>query len=494
MPEAAYRISDRSRRIATNRLDRSQRSELGQFLTPSSLADFMASLFKKWEKKSCLLEPGAGVGSLIESSVHEFFRKSESGSALEITAYEIDNALLPFLRENLGKFRVEGIYALKPVSCEVIADDFITQTTAGLFSERRKFTHAILNPPYKKISSSSSYRNLLRHEGIETTNLYAAFLALTIALMRDGGEIVAIVPRSFCNGPYFRQFRKWLLDKVAIRQIHLFESRTEQFADDAVLQENIILHLERGATTNSVVISSSRNAMLDNFSEKTVAAHDVIKPLDPEQFIRIPANQILGPTYPFHCHLKELGIEVSTGPVVDFRLKKYLLHDAQENTAPLLYSHHFRNGGLKWPRAHKKPNAIIVNEETKRWLMPRGWYTVTKRFTSKEERRRIVAHIVDPNLLEGEYIGFENHLNVFHSKRFGISAELARGLSIFLNSSMVDNHFRSFSGHTQVNATDLRTMSFPSRQALISMGNSAGTKSELSQEIIDELVEVNGER
>lgn len=44
------------------------------------------------------------------------------------------------------------------------------------------------------------------------------------------------------------------------------------------------------------------------------------------------------------------------------------------------------------------------------------------------------------------------------------------GLSYWLNSSIVDNFFRTFSGHTQVNATDLRTLRFPSLSALRALG------------------------
>jgi adenine-specific DNA-methyltransferase len=36
---------------------------------------------------------------------------------------------------------------------------------------------------------------------------------------------------------------------------------------------------------------------------------------------------------------------------------------------------------------------------------------------------------------------------------------------------MVDNFFRTFSGHTQVNATDLRALRFPSLSALRSLGH-----------------------
>ena len=60
-------------------------------------------------------------------------------------------------------------------------------------------------------------------------------------------------------------------------------------------------------------------------------------------------------------------------------------------------------------------------------------------------------------------LGFENHLNVFHEDKRGLPENLAHGLAAFLNTTAVDDHFRRFNGHTQVNATDLRLMKYPSR-------------------------------
>ncbi len=74
--------------------------------------------------------------------------------------------------------------------------------------EDERFDCAILNPPYRKIRTESREREFLRAIGVETSNLYAGFLAVTARLLASGGEMVAITPRSFCNGPYFEPFRR----------------------------------------------------------------------------------------------------------------------------------------------------------------------------------------------------------------------------------------------------------------------------------------------
>jgi hypothetical protein len=189
--------------------------------------------------------------------------------------------------------------------------------------------------------------------------------------------------------------------------------------------------------------------------------------------------------------LTEIGIEVSTGPVVDFRLKEYLRKMPEKGTVPLLYPCHFSRQSTQWPLENvKKPNAILFNPETKKWLYPNGFYTVVRRFSSKEEKRRIIASVVEPGVFQkAEFLGFENHLNVFHEGRKGLPESLAKGLAVFLNSTAVDDNFRRFSGHTQVNATDLKLMKYPCRDALISLGNWAARHDELTKNMIDVQIE-----
>jgi hypothetical protein len=186
--------------------------------------------------------------------------------------------------------------------------------------------------------------------------------------------------------------------------------------------------------------------------------------------------------------LADLGLQVSTGPVVDFRMKEYLLDMPESDAVPLLYPGHFSGSGVEWPKAGmKKPNAIQRNSNTEKWLYPNGFYCVVRRFSSKEEKRRIVASVVNPGAFNGaQALGFENHLNVFHDSKHGLPQTLATGLAVFLNTTAVDDVFRRFSGHTQVNATDLRLMKYPSHEALTKLGEWAMNSGALTQAMIDE--------
>ena len=482
--EAREAAIETARRSANQELDPLQKAKLGQFMTPASVARFMAGLFSERSTEEIrLLDAGAGVGSLTAAFLGRF-----GGRGVAATAYEVDRHLAAYLRRTLASEPAPSLGA------SIFERDFIHDAVfhrVGQDRNKAGFTHAILNPPYKKIDGGSEHRALLRAVGLETVNLYTAFVGLAVELMADGGEVVAIIPRSFCNGVYYKPFRDWILSRTALDHIHLFHSRTSAFDHDDVLQENVIIKLVRGKRQGEVTISTSSDASFGDLARHAYKFAEIVHDGDEQRFIHVP-------TSPEHTgiesvplatrSLSEIGLSVSTGPVVDFRLRRYLLQEPEAGTVPLLYPTHFVDGEMEWPRLSKKPNAMLSTPETAKWCYPNGFYTVVRRFSSKEERRRVVAHVVDPSMFGTSAIAFENHLNVFHAGRAGLDPDVAHGLSAFLNSTAVDEYFRRFSGHTQVNATDLKLLRYPDSNELAVLGQWMRLQRRPSQESIDRRV------
>lgn len=486
---------EQSRLAISKATDPKKKSRLGQFFTPATIARFMAELFIPNGFNHCrLLDPGAGIGSLCAA----FLERCHSGDLnfknVHLDAFEIDPFLQPHLQQTLEKYKT-----ISGFSKNIDISDFIISASESISGNLfvkplPRYTHAILNPPYKKIRSDSKHRLALRQAGIETVNLYSAFLALSLSLLEPQGQLVAIVPRSFCNGPYYRRFRKILLSQTSIRQIHLFSSRNKAFKDDDVLQENIIIHLEKNGENRPIKISTSTDDIFSDLTSQNYPVDKIVLPGDPEQFIHIPTSTSMGSIAQkknISWTLSDLKISVSTGPVVDFRVKEHLRKMPGPDTVPLLYPAHFKSKGSEWPKPDmKKPNAIHRNSETEKWLLPNDFYCVVRRFSSKEEKRRVMANVVNPVDFPGmTLLGFENHLNVFHANKQGLPEILAYGIMAYLNSTAVDDYFRTFNGHTQVNATDLKQLKYPSREILTILGEWALNQLELTQEIIDEKLE-----
>jgi len=456
-------------------------------------------MFSRCENEVRLLDAGAGAGALIQAFVEKRCISKSLPTKIHVVAYEVDSSLLGPLHRTLEHCRQVCLAVGVEFAEEVRNVDFIEAALplarGDLFhGSQTPFNAAILNPPYRKINSTSRTRLLLRSVGIETSNLYTAFLALAAKLLCEDGELVAITPRSFANGPYFRPFRNLFLKLMSLRRLHVFESRSAAFRQDKVLQENLILHALKSRTQpNTVVISTSSGIPDTPVHERPCAYCEIVSPKDPEQFIHLVTDDIQQNARQmiarFNTTLAELGLEVSTGRVVDFRARSFLLSEPARGAVPLIYPCHFNDGYVKWPKAPcRKPNAIVENEATRGLLVPAAIYVLVKRFTSKEERRRVVACIYDPSRIPAFHVGFENHLNYFHAHGAGCSFVLARGLSVFLNSTMLDLYFRQFNGHTQVNATDLRNLRYPSRAQLESLGRRIGDDS-LDQEQVDHLLQ-----
>ncbi len=469
------------------------KSALGQFMTPSVIASFMASMFLPLgNKRIRLLDAGAGIGSLTAAFAQRAVR--DKATSLECEAWEIDTRLHAPLSQTLDACEALIQQAGGEFASAIQSDDFIL-AFADLFFGGNKManpTHAILNPPYKKVSSDSAHRKALRDSGIETANLYSAFVGLALKSLDDGGEIVAITPRSFCNGPYFRPFRELILANSALTRIHVFESRTHAFKGDEVLQENVIFHLLKGAKQGRVVISSSEDATFSAVRSKTTAFDEVVLPGDREKIFHLATEEEGAETASamgrYRHTLDEIGLGVSTGPVVDFRMRDHLRAESGEDTAPMIHSHHFENGFVAHPKLDvKKPNYIEVNDKTRKWMMPTGCYVVIRRLSSKEERRRIVPAVFTPKAAAGALLGFDNKTNIVHQAKKGMDEDVAKGMAVYLGSTFADQWLRRFSGHTQVNAGDLRALRYPDIATLEAWGRKVGSALP-SQEEIDEFV------
>ncbi|MCY3891414.1 MAG: Eco57I restriction-modification methylase domain-containing protein [bacterium] len=466
------------RRAAVAEVHPEYRKDLGQVLTPVPVARLLVEMFSGWRGDVELVDAGAGAGTLGAAAALGALSSVERPASMRVLAWEVDSELAVRSKETLTLVSERYDEAGIPFEFEVLNEDFLrraAQRTAGLSSHGATASHAILNPPYAKLSSSSNERALAERLGAPVPNLYAAFMLAASALLKAGGEMVAITPRSFCNGPYFKRFRRVLLSQNGLSSIRVFESRMCAFADQDVLQENAITHLVRGGAQPEMV----RVQVGDPggpVTERAVPSEEVVFPGDRDVVIHVAESEVAaGAAALMHelpATLETIGVDASTGPVVDFRARRWLRAEDRPGSVPLLYPSSVDTRGISWPGSGNKPIAIDDVEETASLLTPRGNYVLVKRFSSKEERRRIVAGpLLADAFPECSRFGIENHVNYLHCQGRPLGRQLAIGLAAFLNHELVDVYFRSFSGHTQVNATDLRRLRIPDRATLEEFGS-----------------------
>ncbi len=181
-------------------------------MTPVPISRFMASLSSETHGELRVLDPGAGVGSLTAALAERLCAETAGPRSVEFVCYEIDAVLSGYLSDTLQHAEARCEQARISATSRLLDKDFIVEHGVAhqseLFGDDTSddvgFTQAILNPPYRKIKAGSAHREALRNAGLETSNLYTGFMCVAAKRLREGGEMVAIVPRSFCNGPYFK--------------------------------------------------------------------------------------------------------------------------------------------------------------------------------------------------------------------------------------------------------------------------------------------------
>ncbi|MFT9535294.1 N5-glutamine S-adenosyl-L-methionine-dependent methyltransferase [Mycobacteroides abscessus subsp. abscessus] len=468
-------------------LGEQQQAKLGQFFTNSAAAQFMAGLVRLPESGTVrILDPGAGSGALTAALVARVIAEAPR-LAVEVTAVEVDTGVVPALQATLDDCVAAAERAGVKFAAEVIENSFID----AAFYLVEQFDVVIQNPPYAKLAADDPARRATAMLAVDPPNIYAAFVALGVTALAPGGQLVAITPRSFTNGAYFAGFRRWLLPRAMFDRIHIFAARNSVFADTGVLQENIIYSMTKTSELPDTAILSASRDHTEEATEREVHYTEILHPKDKQLYVRIPSTpedaELVSLMASLPCTLAEVGIDVSTGRVVDFRSREQLLESPLDEHYPMVYPANISHGVLRHPKPNGKVQWFSVTAAVDRkWLVPAGTYVLVKRFSAKEERRRLVASVWTPSEHGDTPVAFDNKLNFFHIRGKTLDGPLAMGLAIWLNSTAVDAYFRTFSGHTQVNATDLRGMRYPSAEQLRALGT--GHSALPGDEVIDRLV------
>lgn len=457
----------------------SAQKAIGQFFTPAPVARHMASMLVSLPDEVRLLDPGAGAG-MLTAAVCERVAALRRPRRLEVHAYETDPELLGPLRRTLGACRGYLADHGHEMVSRIHEADFIlggpALATDGLFAEggAANFDVVVMNPPYMKVGKNSAHARAMAAVVHGQPNLYAFFMALGASVLAPDGQFVSITPRSFTNGPYFRSFRRWFLERVAISRLHLFESRKDTFADAGVLQESIITYARRSdQPEDRITITHSAGPDAPNNSPALELRADlVVDDSAGAAVIRVPASAMevraMRAVESWPRRFEKIGLRVSTGPVVTFRAPDFVRRGEVRGAIPLLSIQNVRAFRTVWPT--RKPLSFRITAESQKLLLPSSNYVLLRRFSAKEEERRLTASPVYADTFGAPWIALENHLNyVYHADR-KLTKDEVLGVAGLINSRLLDVYFRTISGNTQVNAAEVRAMPFPELEMLRDLG------------------------
>ena len=308
--------------------------------------------------------------------------------------------------------------------------------------------------------------------------------------LRKDGEMVYIVPRSWTSGAYFKRFRIKFLEEMVLEHIHLFESRDKVFEIESVLQETMIFKAKKTSQKpeNILITTTKNNADFHDKTEYQAPYDTVVSGI--ENYIYLITNKaeatVLQRLNRWKTTLPQIGLKMKTGLTVDFRNREALHSDAEEGAVPLFYAQHIQAGKVNFPIG--KENEYLATNQMG-LLQKNTNYLFVKRFTAKEEHRRLQCGVyLAKRNPQYNKISTQNKLNFISGIR-DLSECTVYGLYVLFNSTMYDIYYRILNGSTQVNSTEINSMPVPSIDIIESMGRDLLQVHDMSEASCDKILE-----
>ncbi len=475
-----------------NSMPKVLRKKYGQFFTSKDTAVFMASLFNipVERKELYLLDPGAGSGILCTALIERL--QKYKFNVIHLVCYENDSNITSLLKTN-----IEYVSSVSNIDIDftLVKENYITSQELdfnlmiGANIAPQKYDIVIANPPYMKIAKDANEAKAMPEVCYGAPNLYFLFAAMSLFNLNNNGEMVYIIPRSWTSGAYFKSFRNFLFKNGVLTHIHLFARRDEVFEQEKVLQETIIIKVVKTKVKPTEVIVSTTKSNND-FSEIeriSVPYDEIISSNDYYVYLITDTEEkeILERLKNLNDTLPSLGLKMKTGLTVDFRNKDMLRDKSDNKAVPLFYSQHIKDGKVLFPIG--KENEYIATDKNG-LLQKNENYLFVKRFTSKEEKRRLQCGIYLARRHPGyDVISTQNKINFITGLR-ALSECVIYGLYVIFNSSLYDKYYRILNGSTQVNSTEVNSMPMPTMKTIEQMGKELIKAKDLSENMCNQIL------
>lgn len=468
----------------TKKVTTKHKKHNGQYFTPIKIARLMASYCDFTKKTIRILDPGCGTAILTSALIEHLVKTKNDIEYINLIAYETDSDLIPFTKNTLTYLK-KWLFD-KGVSLQYLLhiSDFVLDNSKALKENYNggQFDLIISNPPYFKLAKDDPKTIAAKELVSGQPNIYSIFMGLSAKLLSEKGEMVFIIPRSFASGKYFKAFRELFFNTVQIDKIHLFNSRKDTFNRDSVLLETVIIKAIRETINpnKKVIVSSSIGT--DDISQQTIKYFNSAELIDlnsKEKILHLPATDIEERIYKFVSNwenvLSDFNIKISTGPIVPFRALNYIQSNYENGKvflAPLFWLHNVNKMILEYPKQFKNKGQFVkIENGSKALLIPNKNYILLRRFSTKDDKSRLIAAPYFCNYVKSDFVGIENKVNYIYRKDGCLDRSELVGLCALLNSELFDIYFQIFNGNINVSATELREMKFPTINDIKQIGN-----------------------
>lgn len=393
-------LSDESKAYLLTR-PKSERSLIGQFLTPRILRDALIAQIPLTEGMR-VLDPGVGTGEFLRSC-------SEKAAELALFGWDIDESVLDVARR-------------------LVPEANLTRRSALSDWDGEKFDVVIGNPPYFEMRKMAPELRKDFGEVISgRPNIFSLFFKVASEVLREGGYLAYVVPPSMNNGAYFEKLRQFIIGNFSIEYLEVF-TNLFLFEDVQTAVQLIVLRKGQSSTKHLVDLASLSGSP----RQRTIFS------AEPSLFKAAFENR---------TSLFQLGYKASTGTVVWNTRKADLRQTASKDTVPLIWASNIGD----------QPEVFLVDDHPKRKQYIRnvepmtGPAIVVNRITGSVGRGSLRCALIPSGM---EFVA-ENHVNVIQERPGVATLTTWTELLNKLRRPEVTKHVQMLTGNTQISATEL---------------------------------------
>lgn len=380
---------------------KSERSPIGQFLTPRSIRqDLIAVMDLKPGMK--VLDPGVGTGEFLKSC-------HESQDGLELEGWDIDSQALEVAKKLVPEAKLKCQSALE--------QDWL-----------ENFDVVIGNPPYFEIRNlptelHSKFKQVIGGR----PNIFSLFFAVGLGMLKPGGTLGYVVPPSMNNGAFFSKLRTFINERASIEYLKVYED-SKIFLDAQTAVQLIVL--KKGSKSTKHVVDLGQAA--SSTQSRTIFTENASTIL----------NEFVGRTTLWH-----LGYEAVTGSLVWNQHKEELRRTEQAGTVPLIWAHNISEElEIVLDSNHPKKPQFISSENY--WLGPA---VVVNRITGSVGQGSLRCALIPEDF---PFLA-ENHINVIRARQ-GITQKISISQLIkLLRQPEVNLRIQKLTGNTQLSCVEL---------------------------------------
>ena len=255
-----------------------EKKNLGQFYTPQEIVSYIFN-YLKIKPNSTILDPTCGCGVFLVSA-YKCIKKINSKPLQNIYGVDLNDSAAKIARINLWLRNGKNAGSLRVLEKNIKVGNSIIENKLidkKAFNWKKEFSdihknggfHFIVgNPPYVTLKNKRDYdvrESIFSKIANGSTNAASLVLARSFELLRDGGIMAFVLPKTLIRVNSYSRLRDFLLENSKV--IHIYDLGN---FFKGVRGEQVILFIQKTRNQNEI----DQNKVLVKVLEKTSASLD----------------------------------------------------------------------------------------------------------------------------------------------------------------------------------------------------------------------------